>query len=128
VPEVSDRELDALVAEKVMGWRWLKDDERPGRWLQYGTSPGRSPATGSEQVVWGMMNRLPLYSTSIADAWQVVEKMRAMGKEAELFWTDQGCEVFFARESSIHEGYGFTTTMPRAICRAALKAVGVEVE
>lgn len=100
---MSDRQLDALVAEKVMGCRWYADRREPDRppeerpyWLLV---PGRGfaleprdgeyrmaknpedaglvecerPATPPRGIV------CPMYSASIDAAWLVVEAMRAKG-------------------------------------------------
>jgi hypothetical protein len=118
-------ELDALVAERVMGfiverrgehWRYFNDaisEEGGGRW----TSP------------------VPDYTTDIAAAWQVVEWMRG-----EDFWFSltYKCGVFlgeldkpgyFARFRCVRGGvrgehFNAAESAPLAICRAALLAVG----
>ena len=110
---MTDRELDALVAEKVMGLRIGKfqadhcDDCGPER-----------------------------YSTSIAAAWEGVEKMRA--RDERLTFFEMGsepkgklyyCQFDFWKEPDA--AYATATAKDpspaRAICLAALKAVGVEV-
>jgi len=87
------RELDALIAERVMGEMW-------------GVGPN-------------LEDTLPHYSTQIADAWLVVEKMRPYfeiycdggGWVARFGWADAGTLAAYA------------DTAPLAICLAALKAV-----
>jgi len=107
------RELDALVAEKVMGWKKLNDT---------GLS-WRSPDEG--------FSNLPYFSTDISAAWQVVEKMRetrwievhsTIDGEWAAFYTPIGTTDM---NQAIHE-YAKASTAPLAICRAALKAKGVE--
>jgi hypothetical protein len=61
------RELDALVAEKVMGW--TKEE------LLLNSSPSFRAA---------YQNGAPFYSTSIEDAWQVVEKFKT--KDPAIFF------------------------------------------
>ncbi len=113
------RELDALVAEKVMGIELTITSQ------------------GHPYFRDGTLLRVPIahYSTDIAAAWQVVEKMRDLG-----YW----CQM--RNEFEAHDGpdcwAGFTPhsttgwngrpdhwtqaeTLPLAICLAALKAVGV---
>ena len=116
-PPMTDRELDALVAEKVMGWkeefdglnmRWTLDGER---WAgDSGYVNGWSP------------------STRISHAWQVVEKMLpAIGHIYPAVDLETGellhwCAVVETGDTSRQ---GVTAdTAPRAICLAALKAVG----
>ena len=96
------RELDALVAEKVM----------------------RAKAKGDtfDHIMWP-----PHYSTRIEDAWEVVEKMQADG----WFWNidyDYGELVAGFGKGRDSEGdlswhYEQAETTPHAICLAALKAV-----
>lgn len=102
------RELDALVAEKVMG---VKD-------------PQMFPNFGAA---------VPRYSTDIASAWLVVEKMRENIKDVltlagpsdetpkwwatfDKKWHGRASQNLFEWESG--------DTAPHAICLAALKAVG----
>ena len=91
------REIDALIAEKVMGWPknsvvWYIDD-KPFRISDF------SP------------------STQIADAWLVVEKIKR--ENLQIVWDIDGWFV-----SSIYADTGFAPTAPLAICLAALKATG----
>jgi hypothetical protein len=112
------RELDALVAEKVMGWRDVSDG--------YGTPP--------EATLWEAIHIIPHYSTDIAAAWQVVERMRDQG------WTSHYTDLSLDSREPWHSWHftGTTppngptlsaqaSTVPHAICLAALRAVGVEV-
>ena len=104
------RELDALIAEKVMG--------KPVKW-------GKTPTTKYPIAV-------AHYSTQIADAWLVVEKMeehndivlfdivRKTHVYNELYWFARFRTVLVERPNSITKA----DTAPLAICLAALKAVG----
>ena len=104
------RELDALVAEKVMGLPCLDIPPSDGR---------DCPRCGC-----------PSYSIDIAAAWEVVEKMEACpyphGAEIGSAYVDglDGYIVAFGRGGpepiDVAE---FAVTAPLAICRAALKAV-----
>lgn len=100
----TNRGIDALVAEKVMGLAFCDN-------------------------VFSF-ERTPFYSTSIADAWQVVEKLRETwaielhGREG--VWNclvEEGDEVTAHFIATAEAG-----TAPLAICKAALMSVGVEVE
>ena len=141
------RELDALVAEKVMGFCSCLNSEHyldsswsvpvPSSWVGY--AEGRR-TTSSVYVVdsvndlWHCTEHdLPLppgkadYSTSIAAAWEVVEKFHPewfvdimtpiIESEPWLCYihkpTEEASEVYSA----------FADTAPLAICLAALKAV-----
>ena len=102
--------LDSLISEKVMGIRW------PG--VFYDGHPDSH-----------FYNRRA-YSTSIADAWLVVEKLRQMQRTITLStlgvlpdslrW---GCNVLrgVRQLETITQAVG--DTAPLAICRAALKAI-----
>ena len=128
------RELDALVAEKVMGWTWGEYSppvEGPSKILRppesWAPSPDRAP--GSEVSCPGWHFRVPQYSTDIAAAWEVVEKMVPIKYGFNLAiesppgpWGDW--EVHFYNGGT---HLAFADTAPLAICRAALLAV-MEVE
>jgi hypothetical protein len=109
-----NRELDAVVAEKVMR---LYDVHKAGNgeWVYRDEK--------------GFLTKLPHYSTDIAAAWQVVEKMRMMWGEVALRtdgyrWEFDGYRWGFGWEGD--EGiWGHATadTAPEAICFAALEAI-----
>ena len=102
--KMTDRELDAQVAEKVMGWEPYEGQERT--WAL----PG-----GEVLGLW-------IPSIDIADAFEVVEKMR--GKSLNLF-TLAACMGSQQWSAYVHGGDGWiqANTAPRAICIAALAAV-----
>lgn len=116
------RELDALVDEKIFGFSSLD-------------LPTDRPPTATECLNRGMMLALiPNYSTDIAAAWEVVEKMRANNFLFTINMSDNfrwECEfdlndgAFLLKSDTI--GFGRSETAPHAICLAALEAVGVEV-
>lgn len=123
------RELDALVAEKVMGWCWIENDV--GQESLQPPIEEYAYLSRNHPVFWaddkGYTEIMPKYSTNIADAWQVVEKLR------ETHWIQ--VEVGTLNICDIGEyGKGCSTiqevadTIPLAICLAALKAVGVELD
>jgi len=119
----ASRELDALVAEKVMGW----------------TPPTHDPKhTFSYRELWtdehGDFCQLPRFTERIDDAWMVVEKM-AEGMDGPII------NLAWCENPDIEGWYGWVCDMkgvgvwqaaaadtaPLAICKAALKAKGVEV-
>ena len=99
------RELDALIAEEVMGW--VRVTYRKGARWSRGIPLGSIPALPIEK--WAP-------STNIADAWDVVEK-------AGLTNVDRDGASWVARHGFRASAHGWTA--PHAICLAALAAVGV---
>jgi hypothetical protein len=115
------RELDALVAEKVMGW-WQGN----GWWRN-------SDGAGIKIVEWRYPDQLEADlrwepSAKICDAWEVVEKLRA-DKEADFdlyapAWAGTA-NMMGGNWKAMIDGYaGVADTAPLAICLAALGAVG----
>lgn len=101
------RELDAEVAEKVMGYKKIRKDF----WSFKTWKDGEFMCESS--------GILPCFSTSISDAWTVVEKF----SQFEL-WKDKDGEwsCRMVRGKTDH-GHSHADTAPMAICRAALKAM-----
>lgn len=107
------RELDQFVATRVMGW------EINGR--------GAVNAHGEYSII-------PHYSTSIKDAWDVVEKLTENeDTTVEITPSKKNDEVsvsirFYDKEEDILAGPFYFTrkTAPHAICLAALKSLGVQ--
>ena len=105
------RELDALVAEKIMGLG------------QYHT-----PETHYEVIGCGAGCSFcipPPYSTDIAAAWQVVEKLSMSG-----FWIIKSCRVsapgkddWIEWDVMYQNQRAIADALPFAICLAALNAV-----
>ena len=102
------RELDALIAEQVMGWADCHAKAKSTPW-QFADPPeprivvgiGYNPARKE-------LDCFPNYSTSIEAAWEVVERIRG---------STQG----ISRRFESHFVSIFDVT-PRAICLAALTA------
>jgi hypothetical protein len=138
------RALDALIAEKVMGWRWRRGahydvSSVPASQQQHLLAPGESvgeqpsgeftsivegdwpPADG--RIIW---NHMPEYSTDIAAAWLVVERMRADGWWPEVKYLvdwDNAAKWYAACHRPPHQWSATAATAPLAICRAALAAL-----
>lgn len=108
----SGRELDALVAEKVMGFEIAN---------YTGERHKGVPVIRVNDLSKAVLAAKP-YSTDISAAFEVVEKMNHVvltggsGEWEAQMWSDN--EEFSARSN----------TAPHAICLAALKACGVEVK
>lgn len=105
------RELDTLVAEKVMGWTY--------RTFPDGACPLVKHWYCGEQYML-----MQPFSTSIASAWQVVEKLKANGNNV---WVEWAGTVWVCGTTSVFPDIE-ADTAPLAICLAALKACGVEME
>jgi len=95
------RELDTLIAEKVMG-------------LDIGDDCDHSIDS---------CLCFPPYSTDIAAAWQVVDKL--ISAECGFVVSGGGSLPWLA---TFRNGQAHAETAPLAICLAALKAVGYEVK
>jgi ABA sandwich protein len=116
------RELDALVAEKVMGWIDVKKQSIANAFGQHVMDDHVGlPAVGAPQPVL-----VPRYSTMIQEAWKVADKLRGdvqfvavisgKGPQGVQPWI---CKV--NREGSFLEERADTAA--HAICLAALKGV-----
>jgi len=141
------REMDALVAEKVMGWlAW--SERRPEYIHVVFQRPGerepfmkfRNPeaeraryapmAFGDIDPMNHVVCDIPRYSTEIAAAWEVVERLRAdkvMGGASiaavnapDDATPGEWCVEWFDGNRTLDCATG--DTAPLAICRAALKA------
>lgn len=130
------RELDAAVAERVMGWDWftavnvnvLVPPEHHWRVQRSWHIPGKH---GEEDDIdsarfYDSRNGgkqapvVPAYSTDIAAAWAVVEKLYDQGWRLEIMW-GRLFWVEFQRAHAIAQATA--PTAPEAICRAALAAM-----
>lgn len=111
------RKIDALVAEKVIGWTI-----KPG---QIGTSHSTAGHFIAPEDV-------PEYSTDIAAAWDVVEAWKGDGSLCEIVLSrceshvSTGWRARFGESEASWEADA--PTAPLAICLAALKAKGVDVD
>jgi hypothetical protein len=126
------RELDALVAEKVMGW---KPDPARCRLCGWPLSDGMcTPDNCSLRPLPIVPYDIPPdYSTDIAAAWQVVEHLRERDiwlDSLEQKWESEMTRVIFGwrdpeRGALFAQEMGDTPA--HAICLAALRAVGMEI-
>ena len=116
-PMNAGRDLDALVAERVMGWV-----HHPEQIL------GMPPSTQAE--FWTYMSgesrhhvpAIPSYSTSLAAAWEVVEKFRGFEIIRIMDQYVVHIPASILKDDYLVEGI-VADTAPLAICLAALKAV-----
>lgn len=121
------RELDALVAEKVMGWKWMP---WVGNREQYVLVPAE---TDADSVFWwgrDVRDLVPPYSTDIAAAWQVWKRFdgwviqRYEYDGVDNYVISSGADTFERGEFLVHTEADGVFTLPHAICLSALRAVG----
>lgn len=122
---VPGRDLDKIIAEKVMGWTNCHevDSAHAGTLLQ-GVKPGEIPSiyTGAVRETY-----VPNYSTKIEAAWEVVEMFKEKGDykieisayPKDKLWTIKA----FHREGLSKSCTTSAETLPHAICLAALKSI-----
>ena len=140
-------ELDALIAEKIMGWEDnTQDPKKPGMWGIMDYYADGKPA---------LVPNFPCYSSNIEYAWEVVEKLRDMGYSIDISaypknreWLEppyEGCpapewklvptQLFYqCRVASQDPDLGFWISIvdecsaespAHAICLSALKVLGL---
>lgn len=101
------REMDALVAERVFG-----GNVDPGKYMVV------LPHGEDAYLTW------PTFSTDIAAAWEVIDAMTHQGYSVVTQILSpkepQSARIYTIGGRAISNSYG--STMPHAICRAALKA------
>ena len=122
------REMDVLIAENIMG---------------YTLSELSLPAYPKYKLFdSGYVKEVPHYSTDIAAAWEVVERMPIPFK-LEKCWekayqigpegwsacwcTDADCEGCNENSRCTNGDDAWAETAPLAICRCALKVAGVKI-
>lgn len=105
------RELDALVAEKVMGW-------------EVTIANGWEAYFETESGQFGPWVGLWQPSTNMSDAWEVVREMVRKGTYVEIAQGQELCTCCFNYDDYLTVER--CESAPLAICLAALKAVGVE--
>ena len=107
------RQIDELVAEKVMGWKPHTVD-------------GKVLWTHNETRQWSVTpDHLPRYSTDIRQAWNVVMCMRFFESIPQAWYVDGVGDCFsalFRRGANAYRAKA--ATAPEAICKAALRNVG----
>lgn len=124
-PCVAGRALDALIAERVMGWkRWI------GGYKYWVDSEDVFQAVENADMNKGKVWWAP--STDIAAAMEVVEKIRTLGKRTTITNSTgkpHGAARWFVEiddGNCANEVVADAETLPEAICRAALAAVEVD--
>lgn len=133
-------DLDALIAERIMGWHVGKGGARaiapsPGyeATTYWYDADGRAMAPRVKDVFANLYPWSP--TTDIAAAWQVVERMRLLGWTSAMtdLTVDSGTEWWSWHFDQFTPPPGGATVQAQAtspmlaISLAALKALGVEV-
>ena len=139
---MKNRELDGLVAEKIMGYtieiqeitQWTSS--RIKHWIDNKDRAVASQFMDLENAKiegWRSNGGLPYYSSNMADAWTIVERMcfneypyefeLSRGGDYDEMGNSNGrwyCQIGTAKVSE--------KTAEMAICMAALKSIGEKVE
>lgn len=128
---MDNREIDRLVAEKVMGWeRWETEDFgvilcHPGFVTEDSEFIG-TPWNRTDKPLSEGTSLAPNYSTDITYAWQVVEQINSLDLSYE---ENYQVKAKFVLSEDVKYLLGKSSSKASmAICLAALKAVGVEIE
>lgn len=133
---MTNREIDALCAEKVMGWKWRTRRSDMSSWLlppsvkevhQVVGPFGEEEIPGSirKDVRWCLAS---CYSTDPEASKQLRDKMRADGYHYSVEWEAPGFDASFIRPTE--EGFNYTASRESeemAVALAALRAKGVEI-
>ena len=112
----ANRCLDALVAEKVMGWR------RDTYYIQVGTTKSETREGLFGPAGIRFVDQYPEYTTDIAAAWDVVDKLNLLtnhvliGCDEDKLWQIFDLKYGELVQASILDA----ETAPLAICRAGL--------
>ena len=114
-----DVALDVLIATEVMGWTDITPQGSPGG--VYGHPPKGDPRWRRAAIRAGPGG--PHYSTDIADAFDVVERMTVGGWRYNISGSPRGHLCQFFRDASAPPMWeSDAQALPRAICEAALLA------
>ena len=128
------RELDVLVAEKVMGWRrrfgaFVDDQWSDDAVILLPFEPGKYPKEPvyTDAPITVVSPVTPRFSTDIADAWTVVERLLGDGCRVTCRVADGGARVEIDTPFLHPRMFSATAvSAPLAICRAAIAVVEVQ--
>lgn len=132
-------EIDALIAEYTMEWVWIQfvpAHDKAARLVRrlfhpdtWSASHGK-PASGDEPLALGWNLEVSPFSTDIATAWKVLDKLNtrwfiSLSQMAGGVW-----ECWLQEKRELHTGTitltGCADTPSLAICRAALRQVAID--
>jgi len=125
---LTGREIDALVAEKVMGWRVIGDAPNAMTWVD----EADKSFPGGKIYTW-FATSYPSFrpSTDIAAAWMVLLKLEELDSHAIVRVSNgdsDSCDVSILPDGGSELGLahvsldGGLELAPLAICKAALRA------
>jgi len=121
---MTDREIDVLVAERVMGFQrpqLIMTVSGDMDWSYNADTPPRAVGQG------GYMKYVDRYSTCGGGMLVVIDKMEALGYNGVLY---SGSAAIFVSKTKAHSmrdmdnALSKADTLPMAVCLAALKAMG----
>ena len=118
------RELDALVAEKVMGWREVRKQSIANAFGQH----VMDDYVGLPNPGATMPQLVPRYSTMLQEAWKVADDLRGRSQFVAVIsgLGPQGVQPWICK---VNRDGGFIEERAEsaavAICLAALKSVGI---
>lgn len=112
-----NHELNAAVAEKVMGWKVIAGNFKFNAGPIMGIEICRYVVLRRPEETRWSVEDLPDFSGDIAAAWAVVEKLKEIGFSLTLLCGGWCAE--FGQQECIHP----LASVPEAICRAALAAM-----
>lgn len=123
------RELDALIALKVMGWGISSTTKYPGKPVLIRSIAPPKDCEGIDldryaNEEWDLTflhSEAPNFSTDISAAWEVLERMKEKGAEINVgFYREWDCTLDYPIGCNWRE---VGKTAPEAICKAALVAL-----
>jgi hypothetical protein len=125
------RELDALIAEKVMGL--VKQQCPGGDFMEFAGGGGWRCSTCGFEGAWGEEGMeheklIPHFSTDIKAAYEMQDTLKAKSYYFRTHSNKNGWYVGIYKTGKRGLlSWAEASTIPHAICLASLKAVGVEV-
>ncbi|GAA5417958.1 hypothetical protein Pryu01_03036 [Paraliobacillus ryukyuensis] len=117
-----NREIDRLVAEKIFNHEVVM-------WNDH--YPNNKRKEDKPMILLnedGHTRRIPNYSTRIEDAWSVVEKLTDWDRKSLVWKEERKSWMFNLGKLTYKRCYGDGKTPSLAICDAALKTVGIDIE
>lgn len=109
------RELDARIAIEIMGWARLATPFNTEQAVI--VPPGWTDLSAKRWLGHPLLELVPPYSTDIAAAWPVAEKLRETHGEVWIRSTESGWWNCRIAETGVNRS---APTAPEAICLAAL--------
>lgn len=137
---MNNREIDALIAEKLFNWLWFVNDTAgstallsPHQAEHVTPSPRLRPALPGERpkAVPDLARNLPLYSQDMSSAWDVVAQMLEAGYRVKIIGRKRlGVSLYSVGFDAHYFADGAAwiqaedESCARAICLAALYSIG----